>query len=321
MACYMSAEEERVIEWKPPNLLNYVPPPAQALSRREFGRCRGVGRRELWRVGLGAGGLQRRPVTLGVQSYSFRDRSLDDGDCRHAEARPAGAASCGRTTSSREGVSREEKRKLARDRRRSITSIAFAISSPRRRLRSRPTTSAFSDDFSDAEIERGFEMAAALGAPLITSSSNIKTVARVAPVAARRKMLVGDAQSFADRSERVRHREEPDRRACRRIRFIAVNLDIGHFTAANEDAVAFLKQHHARIVTLHLKDRKRDQGENVPFGAGRRADRRGPQAAAATTAGRSPPTSNTNTRAAIRWTRWASASTIAARPWAYNPPP
>jgi predicted dehydrogenase len=29
MACYMSAEEERVIEWKPANLMSYVPPPAR----------------------------------------------------------------------------------------------------------------------------------------------------------------------------------------------------------------------------------------------------------------------------------------------------
>ncbi|HJU44332.1 MAG TPA: hypothetical protein VJ691_16015, partial [Vicinamibacterales bacterium] len=29
MACYMSAEEERVIEWKPKNLLTYIPPPAR----------------------------------------------------------------------------------------------------------------------------------------------------------------------------------------------------------------------------------------------------------------------------------------------------
>ena len=29
MACYMSAEEERIIEWKPANLKSYVPPPAR----------------------------------------------------------------------------------------------------------------------------------------------------------------------------------------------------------------------------------------------------------------------------------------------------
>ena len=43
---------------------------------------------------------------------------------------------------------------------------------------------------------------------------------------------------------------------------------IGHFTAANFDAVDYLKKHHADVVTLHVKDRKKDQGANVPFGQG-----------------------------------------------------
>jgi sugar phosphate isomerase/epimerase len=32
--------------------------------------------------------------------------------------------------------------------------------------------------------------------------------------------------------------------------------------------VAYLKQHHDKIITLHVKDRKKDQGANVPFGQG-----------------------------------------------------
>jgi sugar phosphate isomerase/epimerase len=47
-----------------------------------------------------------------------------------------------------------------------------------------------------------------------------------------------------------------------------VNLDIGHFTAANFDAVEYLRQHHDRIVTLHIKDRKKNHGANLPFGQG-----------------------------------------------------
>jgi sugar phosphate isomerase/epimerase len=49
---------------------------------------------------------------------------------------------------------------------------------------------------------------------------------------------------------------------------LAINLDIGHFTAANFDAVDFLDKHAHRIVSLHIKDRKRNQGPNVPFGTG-----------------------------------------------------
>ena len=49
---------------------------------------------------------------------------------------------------------------------------------------------------------------------------------------------------------------------------IAVNLDIGHYSAANHDPVAYLRDHHEQVITLHLKDRKRDQGENMVWGEG-----------------------------------------------------
>jgi len=47
------------------------------------------------------------------------------------------------------------------------------------------------------------------------------------------------------------------------------NLDIGHFVAGqNTSPVPFMKQHHARITHIHVKDRKMNNGPNVPFGQG-----------------------------------------------------
>ena len=49
---------------------------------------------------------------------------------------------------------------------------------------------------------------------------------------------------------------------------IAINLDIGHFVAAGFDPIDYIKRHHGEIVTLHIKDRKVNQGPNVEFGKG-----------------------------------------------------
>ena len=53
--------------------------------------------------------------------------------------------------------------------------------------------------------------------------------------------------------------------------YICINLDIGHFVAAGFDPVEYIDQHHDRIVTLHVKDRKKGLGPTSPvlkFGTG-----------------------------------------------------
>ena len=50
--------------------------------------------------------------------------------------------------------------------------------------------------------------------------------------------------------------------------YFQVTLDIGHFTAGNNDPVAFIEKWHHRIVNIHVRDRKRDNGPNRPFGKG-----------------------------------------------------
>ena len=228
----------------------------QAISRREFGAVTAAG---LLAIG------QAKPVTIGVQSYSFRDRPLEDAiaamqqlglrSCElwQAHVEPRGAARA-ELQKWRETVSLQYFHRI----REQLAKASIALSA---------YNISITDTFSDAEIERAFDMTAALGAPLITSSSNIKTVARIAPVAERRKMLVGmHNHSRIDPNEFATAKSLSD--ALQANPFIAANLDIGHFTATNEDAVAFLKQHHARIVTIHIKDRKRDQGANLALGTG-----------------------------------------------------
>ena len=220
---------------------------------------------------FGAGDLLAQPagaykgVVLGVQSYSFRDRELDDAI---AGMRQVGLTSCELWQGHLEPkkVEREVMRKW-----RETTPLsefhAVRAKFEKAGIRVYAYNISFKDDFSDAEIERGFEFAKALGTDIITASANTNVVKRVVPVAVRRRMIVAmhnhsriDPNEFATPDDFTR--------AMNLSPQIAVNLDVGHFTAANFDAVAFLREHHRRIVTLHIKDRKRNDGPNMPLGEG-----------------------------------------------------
>jgi sugar phosphate isomerase/epimerase len=126
----------------------------------------------------------------------------------------------------------------------------------------------FNNSFTDDEIERGFEMAKALGVRAITASTTVSVAKRVAPFADKHKIIVAmhghsdikDPEQFA--------KPETFQLAMDMSKYFWVNLDIGHFTAAGYDPVAYITEHHDRISNLHLKDRKKDQGANVPWGEG-----------------------------------------------------
>jgi sugar phosphate isomerase/epimerase len=126
----------------------------------------------------------------------------------------------------------------------------------------------FNPSFDDAEIDRGFLIAKALGAEFITASTTLPVAKKVVPFAAKHKLFVSmhghsnlkDPDEFAT--------PESFAAAMKLSPYYRINLDIGHFTAANFDAVAYLMEHHAHITNLHLKDRKKDQGDNTPWGQG-----------------------------------------------------
>jgi len=206
-------------------------------------------------------------VTIGAQSYSFRDRSLDDaikamseiglGECElwQGHVEPKGLRGKELTTW-RETVSLDEMVKVRKKfDAAGINLYAYNYS--------------FRDNFSDKEIERGFQMTQAMGVKIITASATVSVVPRIDPVAAKYKIKVGFHGH--DHTEQPNEFSTPESFAKAmngRSKYMCVNLDIGHFTAAGFDPVDYLEKHHDRIVTLHFKDRKKNHGDNLPFGQG-----------------------------------------------------
>ena len=126
----------------------------------------------------------------------------------------------------------------------------------------------FNDSFTDDEIQRGFEQARALGVNIITASTTLTVAKRVVPFAEKNKMYLAvhnhanlkDPNEFATVASM--------QAAVAASKFVKINLDIGHFTAANNDAVAFIRENHQSITNLHIKDRKKNGGQNTEWGQG-----------------------------------------------------
>jgi len=208
-----------------------------------------------------------RGVQIGAQSYSFRDRDLDA--CIEGYVR-CGLGECELWQGHLEpkDASTDELRKWRLE-----TPLSHFRRVREKFDRARVLLYAYNYSFgknmTDAEIERGFQMAQAMGVNYITASSNVSLAPKIDPYAEKYKIMVGfhghddtsdpDAFSTAETFARALRGASP---------YLAVNLDIGHFVAAGGDPVDYIRQHHDKIVTLHIKDRRKNHGPTVPFGQG-----------------------------------------------------
>jgi sugar phosphate isomerase/epimerase len=231
-------------------------------------------------------------VQLGVQSYSFRDLSFNDalkamvtdglGLCElfapHIEGgdldkapmppRPAGGMPMDRTKMRAERQAhREEMRKW-----RMTVPMSYFEGIKKRfdgaGIILEAYNYSFAADYTDEEIDKGFDFAEALGVKFITASTTLPVAQRVVPFAGKHKMFVAmhghsdlkDPNQFAT--------PESFAKAKAMSPYFKTNLDIGHFTAANFDAVDYITKHHEDILLIHLKDRKKNEGPNEVWGEG-----------------------------------------------------
>lgn len=122
----------------------------------------------------------------------------------------------------------------------------------------------------DAEFDYAFNVAKAIGAKVLqmeypNDAKGLELTGRIGDFAAKHKMMVG-YHAHLD--------AKPDLwdKAMAQSPWNGINLDVGHYVAAgNHDVIEFIKKNHARITTLHLKDRhypQTDRGSNEPWGQG-----------------------------------------------------
>jgi sugar phosphate isomerase/epimerase len=279
-------------------------------SRREFGKLTLAGLPASWVLGsppLSAGAKidsKINGVQIGAITYSFRTIPNPDDIIKayvtiglgemelmsnHAEALagapsgrggvPAGGqgrgAGGGRATPTPEQVAeREAAAKALHDWRMAATEATF-----------KPVRQKIADagidlrllcynmnvrNTKDDEIEYAFMMAKWLGVKAISTSTQVSMAKRLAPFADKHKMMVGfhGHANLTDPDEVAK--PESFAAVMAASKHLGANLDIGHFTEAGYDPVAFIQQNHARITNLHLKDKKKatNGGGNTPWGQG-----------------------------------------------------
>ncbi len=117
-------------------------------------------------------------------------------------------------------------------------------------------------DMPDAVVDYQFELAKNLGARAISTEIAEEGPRRLGQFADKHKIMVGyhghAETSMADFEKLFGYAAHN-----------GANLDIGHFVAGqNMSPLPFMQRHHARITHIHVKDRKRNGGPNMPFGQG-----------------------------------------------------
>lgn len=119
-------------------------------------------------------------------------------------------------------------------------------------------------NWSDEEIDYAFNAAKRLGARGISLEISNEAGQRMGPFASKHKLLVG-MHNHTQVGEEGFSFDVP----LSYSPYNALNLDVGHYVAGtSQSPIPIIQKYADRISHLHLKDRKTNDGPNVPWGTG-----------------------------------------------------
>ena len=117
---------------------------------------------------------------------------------------------------------------------------------------------------SDAEYDYAFNTAKLLGAQSLTMElpASGALTKRIGDFAAKHRLMTG-YHTHLQATPTIFDE------ALSQSPYNGIQLDIGHYVAAtSESPIPLIARHHARITSMHLKDRKVNAGPNMPWGEG-----------------------------------------------------
>jgi sugar phosphate isomerase/epimerase len=121
----------------------------------------------------------------------------------------------------------------------------------------------------DDEVDYCFQVAKALGCKAITCEPPVSETKRLGQFAEKHQIRLGFHNHSNATSVESFCRPGAWEQAFFYSDWNGANVDIGHFCAGNSMSPAdFIRSYHDRITNLHLKDRKFNQGPNMPWGEG-----------------------------------------------------
>ena len=225
-----------------------------------------------------ARGTKYKGVRLGVGTYSFRGVSMDDvikivsgAGLRGIELEASGLEP---QPASPEMSRTPEWRNTLRQWRISGKSIDDARGLKKKLDRAGIEVYAYTlpinDSFSDAEIDQTFTMTKALGSPALNTLATMTTAKRLVPFADKHKLKIGLHPSGNPGNPEAIGTGESYLKALELSPRFNATPDASLYKNWGPDPIAFIKQIHSRITTLHFHDRKLNQTPQtwVPFGEG-----------------------------------------------------
>ncbi len=118
-------------------------------------------------------------------------------------------------------------------------------------------------NMSDEQIDYCFNVAKTLGAQGITRELSEEAAKKLGPIADKHKIWIGFHNHTQLKPDTY------DGPILSYGKYLGINLDIGHFVAGtNCSPIPLIEKYKDRILSLHIKDRKVNNGPNMPLGQG-----------------------------------------------------